>query len=124
MQASRAVVYTAGSRALAQLEKRVHCNGFEPVDQALLRLELPAGAPLLDAARDLSLPPDWRDDESITQALGDTWFLSGRSLGLWVPSFVEPREQNLLLNPLHPRYVDVRVEVEIADFHFDPRLFT
>jgi hypothetical protein len=29
-----------------------------------------------------------------------------------------------LLNPLHPRYVDVRVEVEIADFHFDPRLFT
>ncbi len=123
LEGGRAVVYTAGTRALAQLEKRVHCNGFQPADQALVRLELPDGAPLLDAERDLHLPAGWRDDETVTQALGDAWFASKRSLGLWVPSFVEPREQNLLLHPLHPRYAEVKVIVEVADFRFDPRLF-
>ena len=41
--ASRRVIYCAGSRALAQLEKRVHANGIAPVGQALFRLELPDG---------------------------------------------------------------------------------
>lgn len=47
--------YGASSRALAQLEKRVHANGVEPVSQALIRLELPARASLQDACEDLAL---------------------------------------------------------------------
>lgn len=43
------VVYAASSRALAQLEKRVHANGVAPVRQALIRLKQPQGAILLDA---------------------------------------------------------------------------
>jgi RES domain-containing protein len=117
-------VYTAGTRALAQLEKRVHCNGIEPADMALLRIEIATGATLLDAEKDLALAADWRSDEAYTQGFGDDWFAKATSLGLWVPSYVEPRERNLLLNPNHPQYdTHVQVVVEDADFHFDPRMF-
>jgi RES domain-containing protein len=117
-------VYAAGSRALAQLEKRVHCNGVEPPNMALLRLDLADGAKLLSVVDDIGLRSSWRDHEASTQALGNAWILGGASLGLWVPSYVEPRERNLLLNPDHPQYsTHVAVVVEDPDFHFDPRMF-
>lgn len=47
------VVYGASTRALSQIEKRVHANGVAPIRQALIRLELPKGAVLLDAHADL-----------------------------------------------------------------------
>ncbi|WP_293639036.1 RES family NAD+ phosphorylase, partial [Polaromonas sp.] len=81
------VVYAASSRALAQLEKRVHANGVAPVKQALIRLELPLGADILDAHNDLALEsPRWRLDEGYTQGVGVDWLQSTASLGLWVPS--------------------------------------
>lgn len=119
-----AVVYTAGSRALAQLEKRVHCNGVAPADQALLRIELADDAAILHARTDLGLEEDWSEREAYTQSFGNTWFASRRSLGLWVPSFVEQREHNMLLNPGHAQYAThVDVIVEEPQFDFDPRLF-
>jgi len=118
------VVYAASSRALAQLEKRVHANGVAPVKQALIRLELPFGAVLLDAQCDLALEsPRWRVDEGYTQGVGVAWVQSTASLGLWVPSVVEPQERNLLINPAHPQYASIAVVTEILDFAFDPRLF-
>ena len=117
------VVYAASSRALAQLEKRVHANGVAPIKQALIRLEFPLGAVLLDAQGDLALEsPRWRVDEGYTQGVGVAWAQSTASLGLWVPSVVEPQERNLLLNPAHPQYASIAVVTEILDFAFDPRL--
>ena len=49
------IIYTASSRSLAHLEKRVHANGVAPVRQTLIRLELPMGAVVLDAKNDLAL---------------------------------------------------------------------
>ena len=119
------VVYAASNRALTQLEKRVHANGIPPVNQALIRLELPTGAAILDAATDLGLQaPRWHDDEGYTQALGVQWLQSKSSLGLWVPSYLEPRERNLLINPAHPEYASIQIVTEEPDFQFDPRLFT
>lgn len=116
------VVYSGASRALCQLEKRVHCNGANPRDQALMRLKLPAGAVLKDVST-LDLPVDWRIDEGTTQRIGNAWIASVASLGLWVPSFIEPAEQNLLLNPAHPDYLSIKIHVERNPFRFDPRLF-
>ena len=116
------VVYAGSSRALCQLEKRVHCNGATPKNQALMRLEIGADATLLDA-NDWGLKSDWRHDEASTQSLGMQWLSSGVSLGLWVPSYVEPNERNLLLNPAHPHYRDINVVLERNPFVFDPRLF-
>jgi RES domain-containing protein len=116
------VVVAGSSRALCQLEKRVHCNGARPKAQVLMRLEIGDDASLLDA-RDWGLQPDWRKDEAGTQSLGMQWLISGVSLGLWVPSYVEPSERNLLLNPAHPQYRDVTLVLERQPFVFDPRLF-
>ena len=116
------VVYCASSRALCQLERRVHCNGAMPKNMALLRLEIPVKSELM-AVYDLALPADWRQNQGATQAIGMRWLASKLSLGLWVPSFVEPAENNLLLNPAHPDYAKVRLVVEKNPFVFDPRLF-
>ena len=118
------MVYTAGSRALAQLERRVHCNGISPVDMALLRLEIQSGAKILDALADLGLEKNWHGRESYSQLFGNDWLASRASIALWVPSYVERRERNMLLNPAHPQYAThVKVFVEELDFEFDPRMF-
>lgn len=120
------IVYAAASRALCQLEVRVHCNGAAPKNMALMRLELPAQrsdiAVCLEA-ENLGLQTDWRTQQARTQQLGMQWLASKASLGLWVPSFVEPAEQNLLINPAHPDYNQIKLVVEKNPFIFDPRLF-
>ncbi len=116
------VVYCGSTRALCQLEKRVHSNRANPKNQALMKLVLPVAAPLSDVST-LGLPDDWRTDEGATQAIGDAWIASVAALGLWVPSFIEPTEKNLLLNPAHPAYGAIQLNVERCPFQFDPRLF-
>ncbi len=116
------VVYAGSSRALCQLEKRVHCNGARPKNQALMRLEIGPQAQLLNAA-DWGLQSHWRQNEAHTQSLGMEWLSSGVSLGLWVPSYVEPNERNLLINPAHADYRHVALVLERNPFVFDPRLF-
>jgi RES domain-containing protein len=117
------VVYAGSSRALCQLEKRVHCNGVQPRSQALIRLDLHDDASLLDVRLLEDLPPNWRDEEPWTQDAGIRWRMSGASLGLWVPSAVEPGESNLMLNPDHPTFASIRVTVERSPFRFDDRMF-
>lgn len=118
------VVYAGGSRAICQLEKRVHCNGVTPINLIMLALQLPAGAPLQTLA-DLGtmLPLDWIDQPTLTQDVGVAWRRSGSGLGLWVPSAVEPDELNLLLNPSHLAYGSIVVTVVRDPFAFDPRMF-
>jgi RES domain-containing protein len=118
---SRRVIYCAGTRALAQLEKRVHANGIAPVGQALFRLELPDGL-VVSTAQAAGLPGHWRDSEAVTQAFGDRWLDAGAELALWVPSYVEPAEHNLLINALHSRLPEVALVKERDPFEFDPRL--
>ncbi len=115
----RRLIYTAGSRALAQLEKRVHANGVAPVGLALFKLTLPPRLAVYSAE---GLPADWRHDEGATQAWGNRWLDAGRQLAVWVPSFVEPTENNLLINAAHPRLEEVELVKERDPFEFDPRL--
>lgn len=119
---AHSLVYAASNRALCQLEKRVHCNGANPKNQALMQLDIPDASPLM-AASDLGLPADWQSNEAATQAFGLSWLESLSSLGLWVPSYVEPSELNLLINPAHPDYRKILLTIERCPFRFDPRLF-
>jgi len=118
----RTVIYCGSSRAICQLEKRVHANGARPKNQALYRLVLPDTA-LTITAESLGLDPQWRADEAITQALGMSWLASNASLALSVPSFIEPHERNILINPKHPDYKNVTLHIERNPFSFDIRLF-
>lgn len=117
------VVYAGASRAICQLEKRVHCNGVRPIGQALIRLDLPDGALAEDVRKLVSLPANWIDQEALTQSIGVTWRTSASALGLWVPSAVEPHENNLILNPDHPDFKKIKVVIERDPFEFDSRMF-
>jgi RES domain-containing protein len=116
------VVYAGSSRALCQLEKRVHTSGVAVKSQILMRLDLPKDAVLHDVA-DLGLDEQWVSDVALTRSIGDGWLQSGLSLGLWVPSAVEPLERNLLINPLHNQFARIKLKVERNPFEFDPRMF-
>lgn len=116
------VVYAGSTRAICQLEKRVHSNGANPKNQALMRLILPNDSAVIDV-KEIGLPTDWRDNESATQKIGMDWLASGSSLGLWVPSYIEPSDRNLLINPAHYDYSKIALEIERNPFTFDPRLF-
>jgi hypothetical protein len=70
--ASRRVIGRAGTRALAQLEKRVHANGIAPVGPALFRLELPDDL-VVHTAQAVGRPSGWHDRESGKQPFGDRW---------------------------------------------------
>ena len=96
-----------------------------PKNMALMRLEIPASAALPDVEQwaGQALAADWRQDKGLTQSVGMQWLDSQASLGLWVPSYVEPAERNLLLNPVHPDYLRIEMVCEKNPFVFDPRLF-
>jgi len=69
------------------------------------------------------LPRSWRTAQGVplTQALGDEWLASGRTLALAVPSSIVPEEKNYVLNPTHPAFAKLAVGTA-APFVLDPRL--
>lgn len=57
-----------------------------------------------------------------SQTYGNAWLDAALELALWVPSYVEPAEDNLLINPDHPDIRKVTLAVDRDPFVFDPRL--
>lgn len=112
----RPVVYTSESLALAELEILVHLPTSRLLSSYVaFRARLPEETVnTLDRAR---LPSNWRESPipRSVQAVGDAWLTSESSLALRVPSAVVPAEDNVLINPEHPRFEEVTI-----DGPFDP----
>jgi len=108
--------------ALAQLEQLVHIGRENaPDDLVAFAVDIPDDAiKVCDAA---SLPAYWRTEPPPRQLaqLGDAWVLSGTSLALRVPSAVSPEDANVIINPQHHRFSEVRIG-EPFDVVLDPRL--
>ncbi len=66
-----------------------------------------------------AMPPYHRE----VQMVGAEWIKSARSLGLRVPASVFPTQHNLLINPAHPRFTEIK-EVEGRQWTWPPRLIT
>lgn len=118
--AGRPILYAAQSPAGALLEILVHLDREDmPDDFQLLEIEIEDDASMetLDPS---GLPPGWRDDHSVTRAIGDAWLASGHSLVLHVPSILAPRTSNALLNPRHADGPKMRI-VGTERFPFDGR---
>jgi len=119
-----ALLYTAESRALAMLEVLVHLPAADlPADMYLLTLDVPAGLSQ-EVLGPADLPADWQrlSQPLPTAVLGHAWLQSARTLALRVPSVIVPQEYNLLLNPAHPEFAQVRLAAEPEPFSFDERL--
>ncbi|MGA9668770.1 MAG: RES family NAD+ phosphorylase, partial [Terracidiphilus sp.] len=69
------------------------------------------------------LPTDWwTDDVEPLRDLGDQWIRAAYSLAIEVPSAALRMEWNVLINPLHPKIGELKIEPP-QPFHFDARMF-
>jgi RES domain-containing protein len=56
------------------------------------------------------------------RALGDKWIRDAASIAIQVPSAALRVEWNVLVNPLHPKIEQIKIEPP-QPFHFDARMF-
>lgn len=118
-------MYAASHLSLAALEYLVHIDAEDaPDDLVALRINVPDNVTEL-ACAPASLPHDWQQTPSPShcQAIGGEWARRGRELLLRVPSVLVPDESNVLVNPMHPDAVGVRL-IGSRPFSYDVRLLT
>jgi RES domain-containing protein len=121
-QKGDAVLYTAGSRALALVEVLVHLtNAFLPLNYQIITIYIPDES--ITEIPLKMLPKDWNNLEpsESTKNISSNWLLENQYLSLKVPSVVVEGEFNYLINPLHEDFLKVKV-LKIAPFNFDERL--
>ena len=117
------IVYAAEHLSLAALELFVH---VDPEDQprALFRFRVELPDDTFEVLARDRLPATWRDypapDE--TAAIGTEWARRGEGLALLVPSVIVPEENNVLLNPGHRRFRELKIGTG-EPFSFDPRMW-
>ncbi len=118
-----AVLYCATSESLALLELRVHSPHPYPRTRLKFVIEVPDDA-VTPIGFD-SLPRGWDKlpPGPASKRLGDGWVASRSSLGLLIPSVVAVDERNLILNPDHPRFGEVRVASK-SRVKMDSRLYS
>ena len=113
--------YASTSRPLAVLETLVHSTrGYYPVDAVLVPIEIPD-----EMVADVpALPRDWNrlPYGAGSRQVGDHWIKQGSSLAMLVPSAVLPAERNILINPGHVLFGQIRIG-EPETHAFDRRLF-
>ena len=117
------VVYASTSLALAAIETFVNLEPrLQPKDLVSMAGEIPETLEI-DRVRLDALPPHWRKtrDESLRR-FGDEWIRAGRTVALLVPAATIPGEWNILLNPAHAEFAQVKFYVPKA-FEFDVRMF-
>jgi RES domain-containing protein len=117
------VVYASSCLALAAIETFVNLEpNLQPSDLVSIAGEIPEA---LEIGRvDLqTLPARWYEtrDESLRR-FGDEWLRAGRTVALLVPSAAIRGEWNVLLNPAHAEFAEVRFR-EPQPFEFDVRMF-
>lgn len=117
-------MYAAATQSLAALEILVHADtDLVANDYIVFAVDIPDEIRLEDIAS-ADLPPDWREayPPSACQTLGSAWLEQGRSAVLAVPSAIIPTETNYILNPRHPDFARLVVQLPTT-FTFDRRLW-
>jgi RES domain-containing protein len=122
-QAGTPALYTALSVELAVLEKFVHTDAPEP-SLVLVAIDLPTDPALEWRYPQDSLPAGWEapDDGGPAAAWGERFLRRREHLYMRVPSTIVAEGVNLVVNPLHPAYAEVRLSI-VRGFRFDERMF-
>jgi RES domain-containing protein len=117
------MVYTSSSLALAAMEFFVHLDPSEaPAPLVSVMAEIPENLCIEQVDPD-ALPVGWRKpNNKYTQQLGTDWSKSRSSVALVVPSAVVDGESNILLNPVHPTFREIKI-YPAKPFCYDERMF-
>lgn len=117
------LLYTAESKALAALETLVHLErNTVPDDLQIISLQLPDNQILVYDKSNFKNIINHKNSISRLKKSGQKWIDSNKSLALIVPSVLIPDENNILINPAHPSFGEIKV-IDIDNFIFDDRFF-
>jgi RES domain-containing protein len=118
----RPLVYASLHLSLAALETLAHADRRR-FERDYVTFEVRVPHDLILELRDEDLPADWRARPVSLGArgVGDAWLAQRASVALSVPSVLVPQERNLLLDPGHRRFEEVRIGAP-QPFRFDERL--
>jgi RES domain-containing protein len=118
------MIYVATSRALAMAEVLVHLSsGTMMDDYMMLTIHVPDVISMLHTLP-AELPKDWNAIPAImdTKKIGDAFIREGRACLLRVPSAVVKGDHNLLINPFHAEFKEIKL-IAAEPFPFDHRMF-
>jgi len=116
-------IYAGLTPEIAAMEMLVHTGNFLPKDLVLALCSLPDEGKLYRRCAVQNLPVGWDALPSSTEAVafGDEFLLARSHLGMIVPSAVMPEAFNIIVNPAHPAFASVAIEI-VRPFEFDSRL--
>lgn len=117
------IIYTSANRSLAMAEVLVHLSlGDLPSDYCMLTIYIPDHLSIQQIS-ETELPADWHryPPTQSTQFYGDQFIEANRYPILKVPSAVTLGDFNVLLNPQHEQYADIRILSSVS-FPFSTRL--
>ncbi|MDY7573718.1 RES family NAD+ phosphorylase [Actimicrobium sp. CCI2.3] len=117
------VMYAGTTIELCALEKFVHLSGTVVPPMVLVAIDVPDHAsPVFQPALS-DLPDDWAalPAPASTQEIGRRWLASPEAFMMLVPSAVIPEALNAVINPAHPAYARVTLNV-VREFRFDARM--
>jgi RES domain-containing protein len=117
-------MYAGTTIEICALGKFVHLAGIAPPALVLVSIDAPDDPELLLEPSMSALPRDWAElpAPASTQAFGRNWLMSAQQLVLLLPSAIIPEARTAMINPLHPRYREIRLKI-VRDFSFDARMW-
>ncbi len=115
------MLYTAESSSLSILEVLAYVTNKTFATKNIITLKIPNSSYREIPIEVLRTGWDVIPASSYTKKIGDDWIKSMESLVLIVPSVVNSRECNILINPLHPSFTDIEI-IANEEFSFDRRL--
>ena len=118
------MLYTSYQLSLSVLELLVHTDyQYIGPDFGYIELDLPDEL-TIDPLPKSVLQDDWRHNPPLvfTQDFGTEWLRCEKTLALKVPSAVLPSEYNLLINPNHTLFKELKI-VKKAALDIDGRVF-
>ncbi len=118
-----ALVYSSENKALAALEVLVHVDRDTfPDDLKIISLNIPDKR--INNYKESKFKTIMTRQDSIIMLKeeGKKWLESKESLALSVPSILIPGEKNILINPNHKSFKEIKI-LKVEDFVFDERFF-
>lgn len=96
--------------AMYKVRPRYHLIELELPDQSIVKI------------RENSLKRKWTEDMEYSQFMGEQFLQQKTHLTLIMPSAVIPEENNIMVNPQHPDFNQVKIR-NTRPYGFDSRLF-
>lgn len=116
------LLYTSQALSLCLLEMLVHFNSKAAFkkDYSYISLEVPDNQ-IINLDQKIDINSDNDINNSRLHSIADLYFENQEALALCVPSFVLPQESNILINPEHKSFSEIKI-IEVERIDIDKRL--